>query len=155
MSSPPFTQRTVKTCSEEETIALGEKLGCALVAGDVVSLSGGLGAGKTTLTKGICKGLGVDEKRPVRSPTFAMINDYQGKIPVRHADLYRVEGEDELETIGLFDSAIIGVTIIEWGDKLDRDDTSGMITVKINDLGDSAREIIIVAPRKVIDKAGI
>ncbi len=148
-------RKSVKTYSEKETIALGEKLGYALAAGDVLSLTGGLGAGKTTLTKGICKGLGVDDKRPVRSPTFAMINDYKGKIPVRHVDLYRVEGEDELETIGLFDPAIVCVTIIEWGEKLFCDDTSGIIKVKIDELGENEREITIVAPRRITDRAGI
>lgn len=108
-----------ETHSSDDTLALGEKIGQHLEAGDIVFLFGDLGAGKTTLTQGIARGLAVAKEEYVRSPTFTLVNEYQGKIPVFHIDLYRIASSHELEDLGLeevFSSE--GIAIVEWAEKL-------------------------------------
>jgi len=106
-----------KTKSQAETVKLGEKLGKSLKAGSIVALTGDLGAGKTYLTKGIVKGLGV--KAEVRSPTFVIMNIYNGKTPVFHYDCYRLKDEAEMEKLGYEEYFYgKGVTIIEWADRI-------------------------------------
>lgn len=101
----------------EETQKFGEKLGSILKEGDILCLNGDLGAGKTTLTKSIGSGLGVDEY--ITSPTFALINEYRGRLPVYHIDVYRLENVEEIDDLG-FDEYIYGsgVTIIEWAERI-------------------------------------
>ena len=108
---------TVVTRSPEESAALAERLGAAAEAGTVLCLVGDLGAGKTLFTQGFAKGLGVTED--VTSPTFALMNQYNGRLPVTHFDLYRLEREDELDEIGFYEYAEDnrGVVLIEWADK--------------------------------------
>ena len=103
----------------EETEEFGIKLGKILKKGDIVCLIGDLGAGKTTLTKSIGLGLGVKEY--ITSPTFTLINQYKGRIPVYHFDVYRLENADELYDLG-FDEYFYGdgVCIIEWADKIEK-----------------------------------
>ena len=104
------------TASAEETLALGRELAAALRPGDVIALSGMLGAGKTTLVKGVAAGLGVTE--PVTSPTFTLIQEYEGRLPLYHIDLYRIKAEDELQELGLEEYLYgRGVTLIEWPEK--------------------------------------
>ena len=108
-----------ETRSASDTLILGEKIGKHLEAGDIVFLFGDLGAGKTTLTQGIARGLGVAREEYVRSPTFTLVNQYQGKVPVYHIDLYRIASSHELEDLGLeevFSSE--GISIVEWAEKL-------------------------------------
>lgn len=100
-----------KTSSSEETIQFADKLGRLLEPGDVLTLEGDLGAGKTTFTKGLALGLGI--KRMVNSPTFTIIKEYQGRLPLYHMDVYRVS--DESEDLGFeeyFEGD--GVTVVEW-----------------------------------------
>ncbi len=107
------------THTSEETLNLGKRIGQHLEAGDIVFLFGDLGAGKTTLTQGMARGLGVSGDEYVRSPTFTLVNEYQGKVPVYHVDLYRIGSSLELENLGL--EEILsggGVSIIEWAEKL-------------------------------------
>ena len=108
---------TVVTRSPEETAALAERLGAAAEAGIALCLVGDLGAGKTLFTQGFAKGLGVTGE--VTSPTFALMNQYCGRLPVTHFDLYRLEREDELDEIGFYEYAEDdrGVVLIEWADK--------------------------------------
>lgn len=100
----------------EATQALGEKLGKVLEPGDVLLLEGDLGAGKTTLTQGLAKGLGVKEF--VNSPTFVLISEYEsGRLPLYHMDLYRVEAEEALYDLGIDDYFFgSGVCVVEWPD---------------------------------------
>lgn len=132
---------------------LGSKLAKALEPGAIILLEGELGAGKTVLTKGICLGLGVDKSVPARSPTFTLVNEYPGPVPVRHADLYRVSGVEDLETIGLFDGHMNGVVIIEWADRLD-DEVEWTIKVKITDVSENERLFEITASRNALEVAG-
>lgn len=103
----------------KETKEFGRKLGSLLKPGDIVSLNGDLGAGKTTLTKSIGLGLGVDDY--ITSPTFALINEYEGRVPVYHFDVYRLENVEELYDLG-FDEYFYGkgVSIVEWGNKIEK-----------------------------------
>lgn len=107
----------IRTTSAEETIAVGRRLGGLLAAGDVLVLTGDLGAGKTQLTKGIAQGMGVTED--VTSPTFTIEMVYEGtELPLYHFDLYRLDDPDQLEDTGLFDVlGADGVCVIEWGEQ--------------------------------------
>lgn len=108
-----------ETQSPEETFSLGEKIGGHLTAGDIVCLFGDLGSGKTTLTQGIARGLGVPKEAYVRSPTFTLVNQYEGKLPVFHIDLYRIASLQDLENLGLEETlGSGGVAIVEWAEKL-------------------------------------
>jgi len=107
------------TKSPEETLGFGENLGKCLEPGDIVLLFGDLGAGKTTLTQGICIGLGLPDGEYIRSPTFTLVNEYQGKFPIYHIDLYRMESREEIESLGLEEILFgKGVSIVEWSEKL-------------------------------------
>lgn len=103
----------------EETREFGIKLGSLLKSGDIVCLNGDLGAGKTTLTKSIGLGLGVEDY--ITSPTFALINEYNGRFPVYHFDVYRLENVEELYDLG-FDEYFYGhgVCIVEWAEKIEK-----------------------------------
>ena len=110
-------EASFKTASQEETIALGRVLGGLLCEGDVLVLTGDLGAGKTQLTKGIAAGMGVTAD--VTSPTFTIEMVYEGgRLPLYHFDLYRLDDPDQLEDTGLFDVlGADGVCSIEWGEQ--------------------------------------
>ena len=101
--------------SAEETRAIGKTLGESLKEGDVVALTGELGAGKTVFAKGIAEGLGVTEE--VVSPTFTLQRTYEGVRTLNHFDLYRIEDEEELTHIGFYDTLGEGVAVIEWAER--------------------------------------
>ncbi|MDD5952990.1 MAG: tRNA (adenosine(37)-N6)-threonylcarbamoyltransferase complex ATPase subunit type 1 TsaE [Oscillospiraceae bacterium] len=106
------------THSPQETEALGRRLGEQLKGGEVLALFGGLGMGKTALTRGIASGLGIDGG--VSSPTFALVHDYTGRLTVHHFDMYRVEGWDDLYSTGFFDYLETeDVLIIEWSENIE------------------------------------
>jgi len=100
--------------SYEESMNIAEQIAQRLIPGDVITLEGNLGAGKTTFTKGIARGLGV--KRAVNSPTFTIIKEYMGKMPLYHMDAYRLDEEEDLGFDDFFQSE--GVTIIEWASRI-------------------------------------
>lgn len=140
------------TTSREETIALGERLGSSLRAGDVLVLTGDLGAGKTQLTRGIAAGLGV--KADVTSPTFTIEMVYEGAdLPLYHFDLYRLDSADELEDTGIFDVlGSDGVCAIEWGEQFADEIGDARVDVYVTRLEDEAaageeppREVRLVA----------
>ncbi|MBQ4421940.1 MAG: tRNA (adenosine(37)-N6)-threonylcarbamoyltransferase complex ATPase subunit type 1 TsaE [Schwartzia sp.] len=108
---------TVITYAPQETAALAARLGAVAEAGTVLCLVGDLGAGKTLFTQGFARGLEVTGE--VTSPTFALMNQYNGRLPVTHFDLYRLEREEELDDIGFYEYAEDGrgVVLIEWADK--------------------------------------
>ena len=136
------------TCnSPEDTFALGERLGGELQAGDVVLLTGGLGAGKTLLTKGILRDFGFDVDE-VTSPSFALVNLYKTEsFKVYHVDLWRInEGSDAVFAVGLDDilDDQNAVVIVEWAERLGRRNfTSRVISVEIAGDGDAPRRISI------------
>lgn len=130
--------------SLEETEKFGIKLGKFLQKGDILCLNGELGAGKTTMTKSIGIGLGVEEY--ITSPTFALINQYSGRLPVYHFDVYRLENVDELFDLG-FDEYFYGngVCIIEWADKIERMLPKERIVVDIENGSDEEIRIIKIS----------
>jgi tRNA threonylcarbamoyl adenosine modification protein YjeE len=95
----------------------GVALGVAARRGDVIALTGGLGAGKTFLAQAIARGAGVPPEVRVASPTFTIVQSYRGRLPVFHADFYRLGGAAELDEIGLFDLSAEGLAVVEWADR--------------------------------------
>lgn len=100
---------------EEDTRSLGERLGKSLRKGDIVLLNGDLGSGKTCLTQGI--GRGLECQAQVNSPSFVLMNEYDGRETLFHVDLYRIEDVEELDELGLWDYAEKGVLVIEWPER--------------------------------------
>ncbi|MGG1575251.1 tRNA (adenosine(37)-N6)-threonylcarbamoyltransferase complex ATPase subunit type 1 TsaE [Fictibacillus sp. NRS-1165] len=131
-------QLIVTTASPVETSELAEKLGTLLGPGDVLTLEGDLGAGKTTFTKGLAKGLGV--KRVVNSPTFTIIKEYKGRLPFYHMDVYRLEDSDEdLGFEEYFEGE--GVTVVEWAQFIDDRLPDDRLNIEIRRTGDEKREL--------------
>lgn len=107
----------IKTSSPEQTKLLGEKLAALLMAGDLICLNGDLGAGKTAFSQGVAKGLGIGST--VTSPTFTLINEYEGRLPLYHFDVYRLSGPEDMEDLGYEDYFYgQGVCLVEWADKV-------------------------------------
>ena len=133
---------TIITNNENETMREGEKLGQSLSPGAVVALFGGLGVGKTAFTRGLANGLGI--KSSVTSPTFTIVNEYPGKIPLFHFDMYRLESESELFDIGWDDYLERGgVCAVEWSEKVLGAFSPDTIYVKLENLGDDMRKLEI------------
>jgi tRNA threonylcarbamoyladenosine biosynthesis protein TsaE len=107
------------SCGGDETIALGRAIGKQLQGGEVIAMEGTLGTGKTHFIKGLALGLDVADADVVTSPTFTLINEYEGRLPLYHADAYRLEKADQLAALG-FDEMCsgLGVVIVEWADRV-------------------------------------
>ncbi|MFH1007360.1 MAG: tRNA (adenosine(37)-N6)-threonylcarbamoyltransferase complex ATPase subunit type 1 TsaE [Candidatus Latescibacterota bacterium] len=134
-----------KTGGAEETRVLGMQLGACLAPGTVVGLFGGLGAGKTCLAQGICRGLGVKEY--VTSPTFVLIHEYQGRIPVYHFDLYRLCDAEDLFELGYEEYFYgDGVCRVEWAERAGPLWPEGSVDVALKPLGADIREISLSDP---------
>ena len=138
---------TIITNNENETIREGEKLGRSLLPGAVVALYGELGAGKTAFTRGIAAGMGIG--MCVSSPTFTIVNEYPGSVPLFHFDMYRLESENELFDIGWDDYHDRGgVCVVEWSEKVPGAFAPDAIFVSFEILGDVSRRI------EIVDKGG-
>lgn len=122
----------------DHTLQLAEKLSEKLQAGDCITLEGDLGAGKTTFTKGLAKGLGI--KRTVNSPTFTIIKEYQGRLPLYHMDVYRLS--DSMEDLG-FDEYFHGegVTVVEWAHIIEDQLPEERLNIKITFINEKSRKI--------------
>ncbi len=134
--------RSVMTDSDEETLLAGEEFSRTLKEGDVVALNGDLGAGKTVFVKGIAKGLHVEDI--VTSPTFTILREYKGLLPLYHFDVYRISDPDEMFDIGFseyLDGS--GVSVVEWAEKVKELLPKRRIEVLIKKIGNNKREIII------------
>jgi tRNA threonylcarbamoyladenosine biosynthesis protein TsaE len=135
--------------SAGETQALGERLGSRLGRGDVVACIGPLGAGKTCFLQGLARGLGVTAD--VTSPTFVLVNQYRGRMPVYHVDAYRAGSLTELVDVGVEEMLHgEGVTLVEWADKLLPLLPPCTITATIEGLGDEPRQIDLTGPAEVL-----
>ncbi|MET0960233.1 MAG: tRNA (adenosine(37)-N6)-threonylcarbamoyltransferase complex ATPase subunit type 1 TsaE [Psychrobacillus psychrotolerans] len=123
--------------SEQETQALAEQMAARLHAGDVLTLEGDLGAGKTTFTKSVAKGLGIE--RNVNSPTFTILKQYEGRLPLNHLDVYRLANSDE--DLG-WDELFYGdaVSIIEWAHLIEEDLPGERLAIQILRLDENARK---------------
>jgi tRNA threonylcarbamoyladenosine biosynthesis protein TsaE len=126
----------VVTSSAAETETVGEHLGKRLQTGDVVLLTGELGAGKTTFVRGVTRGVG--SAAPVASPTFQLVRVYAGRVQLAHVDLYRVEKLSELADLGLEELTEQGAVVIEWGDRLE---VGSAALIEIEHLGGERRLI--------------
>ena len=130
------------THSEKETEAVGAELAKTLAPGSVVAMYGDLGAGKTAFVRGMSKGLGIDY--PVSSPTFTVVNEYPGKTPLFHFDMYRLGSADELFDIGWDDYLQrSGICAVEWSENVEDAFEPGTVKVTITKLGDTEREILV------------
>jgi tRNA threonylcarbamoyladenosine biosynthesis protein TsaE len=140
---------TVHTASKADTARFGAELGECIEHGACVSLVGPLGAGKTVLVGGLCRGLGIDEN--VVSPTFILLETFAGRLPVVHVDLYRLEHERELEELGVFDYVRDGAVLLaEWGDRSPRLHNMADVEIKIEGAGDE-RSITVHAVPELAD----
>jgi tRNA threonylcarbamoyladenosine biosynthesis protein TsaE len=133
---------SLATSSPEETDAAGQRLGATLGSGDVVALSGELGAGKTVFVQGLVRALGVTSG--ATSPTFVLVNEYRGRLPVHHVDAYRTASLAELLDLGVEEMMDgDGVTIIEWAERLEPMLPARAVRVRIAGVGDEPRRITI------------
>lgn len=131
--------------SPSETLKLGLKWGKSLRAGDIIALVGELGAGKTCLTQGLLEGLGINTDYKGRSSTFVLMNEYEGRVPIYHFDIYRLNNTHEILDLG-FEEYVYGngVAIIEWADRLEELYPKNAITIKMDITGIDIREIELI-----------
>jgi tRNA threonylcarbamoyladenosine biosynthesis protein TsaE len=138
-----MSSRELRSSSEEETIAAGRELGRQLSGGDVVLLEGQLGAGKTAFARGIAEGLGCDQAG-VSSPTFTIIQEYRGRVPMQHVDLYRLS-PPEVDDLGLDELGEGAVLAVEWPDRW-RVAPVDSIHVRLEPLEAGQRRITVTRP---------
>lgn len=132
------------TNSVEETLAAAAEVAAKLSAGDIILYEGDMGAGKTHFTKGIAKFLNVDDE--ITSPTFALVNEYSGDLPLFHFDLYRIDSYDDLYAIGFFDYLDRdGIIAAEWSENIAelKEELGEVITVCIEKLSETGRKITV------------
>ncbi len=135
------------THSSDETIARGREIAASLKPPILILLAGELGAGKTTLTKGIVAGLAAAREEDVTSPTFTLVHKYQGRTRVYHVDLYRISGFHDLETLGLEDLfSEDAVVIVEWPDRLTLRTDWPILRIELEHVSDDARRIRLRRP---------
>ena len=135
--------KTIITNSPEETIKAAEEIGKLLRAGDIIAYHGGLGAGKTTFTRGLALGLGLGDV--VSSPTFALVNEYNGEtLSLYHFDMYRIVSEWDLESSGFYDYDFSSnFAAVEWSENIEKYLTGNRINITINALDEQKREITL------------
>lgn len=131
------------THSAKETIEFAKEIGSRLKKGDIVAYTGGLGAGKTTFTRGLAMGLGMDDN--VTSPTFSLVNEYHSRdISLYHFDMYRIMGADDLETTGFYDySTDDSVFAIEWSENISEELPDNAVIINIERIDDNTRRITV------------
>jgi tRNA threonylcarbamoyladenosine biosynthesis protein TsaE len=134
----------ISSKSASETIQIGKNIGSLLQPGDVVALVGELGVGKTQLVKGLAEGVGVGKPTYISSPSFTLINEYLGRVPFYHIDLFRLEQEKEVEELGLEDYFQAGgITAIEWADKIAPLLPEEILWIDIHYTGENTRSLEI------------
>jgi tRNA threonylcarbamoyladenosine biosynthesis protein TsaE len=139
--------REIVTHSSEETIRCGREIAAQLKPPVLILLSGELGAGKTTLTKGIASGLGAAEEDEITSPTFTLVHKYNRGAPVYHVDLYRIGDFHDLETLGLEDVfSEQAVVIVEWPDRLTLRTDWPVVRIHLVHVSEDTRQISITTP---------
>lgn len=137
--------------SPDDTIAFAEKVGTLLKGGDIIAYKGGMGAGKTTFTRGLCKGLRLPDE--VTSPTFALVNEYRGEeITLYHFDMYRISGEGDLETTGFYDYiSPESVIAVEWSENIEECLPKDIITIEIETTDENERKITVFGDERFED----
>lgn len=129
------------TSSLEETIAAGRRLGALLRPGDIVGLVGEYGAGKTSFTRGIAEGIGVKSRRTVTSPSFVIMNRYEGRWPLFHFDCYRLKDAAEFIDAGFYDAVRDGAVVVEWADLLPPELREGFLLISFRVVGATERTL--------------
>ncbi len=133
---------TFVTHSAEETIQLGKKIGSMLQPGAIIAMEGNLAVGKTTITKGIAESLGIEEA--ITSPTFTLISEYEGKMPLYHMDVYRLDSCEDFINLGVEDLMYgDGVSIIEWSERVREELPKSTITLHLEIREDGGRDITL------------
>jgi tRNA threonylcarbamoyladenosine biosynthesis protein TsaE len=133
---------SVFTRSPRQTMGWGNRLGKLLEGGEIIALIGELGAGKTCFVRGVTRGLEVDKGAWIRSPSFTLINEYHGRLPVYHIDLYRVETRAQLEGLNLREYFYSnGVSLIEWFEHLPADEADEYLEVRVAYMNGSRRQL--------------
>ncbi|MDH4164316.1 MAG: tRNA (adenosine(37)-N6)-threonylcarbamoyltransferase complex ATPase subunit type 1 TsaE [Nitrospirota bacterium] len=143
---------SIVTANTEQTEELGKIIGTLLEPGDLLCLFGDLGAGKTHLSYGIAQGLEVREQY-ITSPTFTFVNEYEGRIPFYHIDLYRLKDPSELEGIG-FEEYVEsdGATVIEWAERAEEELPSAFLSIYLSHLSENSREVGFLAEGERYEK---
>jgi tRNA threonylcarbamoyladenosine biosynthesis protein TsaE len=137
---------TVVSKSARQTMSWGKKLGKLVQGGEIIGLVGELGAGKTCFVRGFAEGIGVGKDAWVRSPTFTLINEYNGRLPVYHIDLYRVGERGQQDGLNLREYLYgDGVSLIEWFEYLPADEVDEFLAIKIAHLGGARRQLVFAA----------
>jgi tRNA threonylcarbamoyladenosine biosynthesis protein TsaE len=141
-----MTAWVVLSASARMTMTLGRSLAKLVKGGEIVGLRGELGTGKTTFVRGFCEGIEVSHKAWVRSPTFTLINEYQGRLPVYHIDLYRIATAEEIAALNLRDYLYShGVSLIEWIERLPADELDEHLEVSLAHRSESKRQVAFTA----------
>ena len=136
----------ITTRSVDETQKLGEIIGTAVTGGTVLALTGDLGSGKTAFVQGLARGLEVPDDYYITSPSYTLINEYPGRYPLFHVDLYRISDPMEMEDIGLYEILRnSGIVAIEWADRMEQEPLSDSINIHFELTGDKSRKICITA----------
>lgn len=139
--------------SRDQTVEIGRRIGTSLTGGDIVALIGELGSGKTCLTQGMAKGLGVAENVPVVSPTFTLVNEYPGRVPLVHLDVYRLSGPRDLEDMGYEEYFYGGgVVVIEWAEKVREILPEKTIVIRMAFIDENTRELILEGPPEKLEE---
>jgi tRNA threonylcarbamoyladenosine biosynthesis protein TsaE len=146
-------QFEIQSESVEQTIEIGRRIAAALSPGDVAGLVGGLGAGKTHLVKGIATGLGVADERRVNSPTFVLVNEYEGRLHVFHVDAYRLTSTRDMEALGFEEMcAAGGVVLVEWADRVAEAMGPATLWIELQVTGDTQRRLTLSTAGPALDQ---
>jgi tRNA threonylcarbamoyladenosine biosynthesis protein TsaE len=151
---------TVVTGSDPETRRWGIKLGHLLAGGEIIGLIGELGAGKTCFVRGVAEGLEVNKNAWIRSPSFTLINEYEGRLPIYHIDLYRMGSREETEGLNLREYLYSdGVSLVEWFEHLPAEEIDEYLELRMTHAGGNRRKLNFIAHgeryERIIERLGI
>jgi len=139
--------------SPGSTEALAGRLSQLLLPGDFISLRGELGAGKTKFASGVAKGLGVDPSTPITSPTYTLLNIYQGRIPLYHFDLYRLSGDNDVVDLGFSEYFYgNGICLVEWAERLHDELPQSRLEIRLSHLDADTRDIELISTSSRYDR---
>jgi tRNA threonylcarbamoyl adenosine modification protein YjeE len=131
-----------RLADDRATVLMGQDIAAALRSGDVVALKGDLGAGKTTLARGLIRALAADPDLEVPSPTFTLVQGYETRLPIQHFDLYRLSSVDELDELGFDEASRYGIAIVEWPERAGKHLPDGTIVIELEHEGEGRRATI-------------
>lgn len=143
--------KSIELTGSEQTLRIGEVIGQRLIAGELIALNGPLGAGKTTLTQGIARGLGVPDNEPIVSPTFVLLREYTGRLRLAHLDAYRIGSYEEFSMLGLDELRSEGwAAVVEWADRFPELMDAADCRIELAHVSPTQRRIEIDWPRVAV-----